>query len=70
MNKADKLVAMANQIAGYFRTQPGDQAGAVAEHLRKFWTPGMCSTLAAQAEAGGALEPLARQAVERLHVTS
>ncbi len=66
MSKPDKLAAMANQIAGYFRTQPGDQAGAIADHIQKFWTSSMCATLAEHVRAGGAIDPLAKQAVERL----
>ena len=66
MSKAEKLVAMGNQIASYFRTQPGDQAAAVADHLVKFWTPGMCATLVAHVRAGGQAEKLVQEAVERL----
>jgi formate dehydrogenase subunit delta len=37
-----KLVTMANQIAQFFEAYPQDQAIAgVAEHLQKFWEPGM-----------------------------
>jgi formate dehydrogenase subunit delta len=33
-----KLVRMANQIAGFFKTQPQtDIATAVATHINKFW---------------------------------
>lgn len=36
------LIRMANQIAAFFRTQPGGNASAkVAEHLQHFWEPGM-----------------------------
>ncbi|MBV0892081.1 formate dehydrogenase subunit delta [Paracoccus sp. Z118] len=38
----ENLIRMANQIAAFFRTQPGGDASAkVAEHLRNFWAPGM-----------------------------
>jgi formate dehydrogenase subunit delta len=67
MSKPEKLVAMGNQIAGFFATQPGDQAGAIASHLVKFWTPAMCATLVAHIENGGAAEPLVKEAVARLH---
>ena len=67
MSKAEKLAAMANQITGYFRTQPGDQAADIANHLARFWTRDMCATLATYVKAGGAIDPLAKQAVERLH---
>jgi len=34
----DKLTKMANQIATFFRSQPGaDQAERVAGHLKDFW---------------------------------
>ncbi len=66
MSKPEKLVAMSNQIAGFFATQPGDQAGAIASHLVKFWTPGMCATLVAHVQNGGAAAPLVKAAVERL----
>ena len=66
MNRTDKLVAMGNQIAGFFATQPGDRAGEVAAHLLKFWTPGMRAALVAHVEAGGAAQSLVKDAVLRL----
>jgi formate dehydrogenase subunit delta len=64
----DKLVHMANQIATFFRSQPGcDQADRVAQHLRDYWDPRMRAeivALAAQPESG--LSPLAREAIARL----
>ena len=66
MSKPERLVAMSNQIAGFFASQKGDQAEAVASHLVKFWTPAMCATLAAHVRAGGAVSPLVKQAVEKL----
>jgi hypothetical protein len=65
--KPEKLVAMGNQIAGFFATQPGDQAGAIASHLVKFWTLGMCAALVAHVQGGGEAAPLVKAAVERLH---
>jgi formate dehydrogenase subunit delta len=36
----DKLVRMANQIATFFSSQPGeDKAERVAAHLKDFWGP-------------------------------
>ncbi len=70
MTKPEKLAAMANQIASFFRTQPGDQAGAIATHLSRFWTRDMCATLLAHVQAGGAIDPLAKQAIEKLHTTA
>jgi len=64
----DKLVRMANQIAQFFKSQPHDAAVAgIVDHLRSFWTPKMRRQIADHAAAGGAgLEPLTREAVERL----
>lgn len=68
----DKLVHMANQIATFFVTQPGqDQADRVASHLRDFWDPRMRARIldiAAQAENG--LSPLAAEAVAKLRAGS
>jgi len=65
---SDKLVHMANQIGKFFASQGADKApAAIAEHLRKFWDPGMRAGILAHLEAGGAgLDPLVRQAVEKL----
>jgi formate dehydrogenase subunit delta len=50
----DKMVHMANQIAGFFKTQPGtDQAERVAGHLSDFWEPRMRSQLLAYVRDGG-----------------
>ena len=64
----DKLVRMANQIATFFRSQPGtDRADRVAQHLRDFWDPRMRAAIRAHLAAGGeGLDDLARAAVQRL----
>ncbi|RAH97291.1 formate dehydrogenase [Acuticoccus sediminis] len=64
----DKMVRMANQIATFFRTQPGDdQVERVAHHLRDFWDPRMREQLLDHVAHGGAgLDTLVRQAAERL----
>jgi formate dehydrogenase subunit delta len=66
----EKLVHMANQIATFFRTQPGaDQAERVAQHLRDYWDPRMraqIAEIAARPESG--LSPLAQEAVALLQV--
>ncbi|MEZ5910896.1 MAG: formate dehydrogenase subunit delta [Paracoccaceae bacterium] len=50
----DKMVYMANQIATFFKSQPGDdQADRVAAHLRDFWDPRMRNQLLAHIKAGG-----------------
>ena len=47
----DKLSRMANQIATFFRSQPGqDQAERVAGHLKDFWGPEMRAELKAHAK--------------------
>lgn len=61
-----KLVRMANDIAANFDCGPDrDKAVAgVADHLRRFWSPGMLDEIAAHMRAGGAgLSPLAAQAL-------
>ncbi|MGD9803347.1 MAG: formate dehydrogenase subunit delta [Hyphomicrobiaceae bacterium] len=46
MSSSDKLVYMANQIAGTFRTRPGEDAvAATAEHISNFWEPRMRAKL-------------------------
>ncbi len=66
MSKPEKLVAMSNQIAGFFGTQSGDQAEAIASHLAKFWTSNMRETLTDYVENGGTVAPLVKEAVKRL----
>jgi formate dehydrogenase subunit delta len=67
----DKMIHMANQIATFFATQPGeDQAAAVARHLKSFWDPRMLAQLDAHVTAGGAgLSPLALAAARSLQQT-
>ncbi|GLQ95494.1 formate dehydrogenase subunit delta [Dyella acidisoli] len=65
----ERLVAMANDIGRYFASEPDQVVGAagVADHLKRFWEPGMRKQIAAHLAAGGAgLEPLAKKGVERL----
>lgn len=51
----DKMVYMANQIAGFFKTQPGaDVAARVADHIRDFWEPRMRAQLQDHVASGGA----------------
>lgn len=50
----DKLIRMANQIATFFDSQPGENAAAeIADHLTKFWEPRMKDQIYAWADAGG-----------------
>jgi formate dehydrogenase subunit delta len=64
----DKLVYMANQIATFFKTQPGtDQVDRIGAHIKDFWEPRMIAALQAHIEAGGAgLDDKAREALTRL----
>jgi formate dehydrogenase subunit delta len=51
----EKMVHMANQIATFFKTQPGEDAvEKVAAHIRDFWEPRMREQLLAHVAAGGA----------------
>ena len=66
--RADKLAMMANQIGAFFKAQGEDKApAAIADHLKRFWDPGMRADIFAHLGEGGAgLDPLVRQAVELL----
>jgi formate dehydrogenase subunit delta len=61
----DKLIRMANQITGFFRSYPDAEAMAgIAEHIKAFWTPKMRRNLAQQIAAGApGLDPLVAQAL-------
>lgn len=66
---AHRLVAMANDIANYFDSEPDREAGIAgfANHLQKFWDPRMRRQLMDHLHAGGeGLGELARAGVERL----
>jgi formate dehydrogenase subunit delta len=61
----DKLAYMANQIGRFFAHQPHEKAVAsTADHLRKFWDPRMREAILR--EPSDKLDPLVREAVERL----
>ena len=64
----EKMVTMANQIATFFKTQPGDdQAERVAGHIRDFWEPRMRDKLQAHiAEGGEGLDDLVLAAARRI----
>ncbi len=61
----EKLARMANEVAGFFRAYPEEQACAgIRDHLVAFWTPKMRSGFLAFARAGGAgLDPLVATAL-------
>ncbi len=62
----DKLAYMANQIGKFFLSQKSeDGVASVADHLKKFWDPRMRRDLVAHIDQV-ALDPMVRQAVERL----
>ena len=68
MKTAQKLVYMANQIAANF-AHLGEPAavGATAEHIARFWDPGMRNKIIQQLnEPGSTLSAAAAEAVRRL----
>jgi formate dehydrogenase subunit delta len=64
----DKLAYMANQIGRFFATQKQETAvDAIQDHLTKFWDRRMREAIVSQLASGEIqLDPLVRQAVERL----
>ncbi len=63
------LIAMVNDISHYFTSEADHASGvaAVAHHLRKSWDPAMRRQITAYLDsAGEGLEPLAREAVQKL----
>lgn len=69
---ADKLVYMANQIGKFFASQ-GESRAVVgtAEHIKKFWDPGMRQAIFQHLLEGGAgLDPAVRSAIEMLRSQS
>ena len=49
----EKMVTMANQIATFFASQPGDGSEGVAIHINDFWEPRMRAQLLSYIEDGG-----------------
>jgi formate dehydrogenase subunit delta len=66
--RAEKLTLMANQIGAFFKAQgEADAPAAIADHLKKFWDPGIRADIVAHLATGGAgLDPLVRKGVELL----
>jgi formate dehydrogenase subunit delta len=64
----DKLAYMANQIGRFFQSQRMESAvDSIEDHLRKYWDPRMRQSIVAQLHEGSIhLDPLVREAVERL----
>ena len=67
--RPEKLAMMANQIGAFFKAQGEAEApAAIADHLKKFWDPGMRADIIAHLGNGGAgLDPLVAKAVALLH---
>lgn len=64
--EARKLEHMANQIAGFFRPYPVEEArDGVLRHLKRFWTPKMRAELLEHAD-NLQLDPLVRDALPKL----
>jgi len=65
----DNLIVMANRIGQFFAAQPDQEAAlaAIAEHVRKFWTPRMRAQILAAVgtEAGAGLSEIVRAALTR-----
>ncbi len=64
-----RLVAMANDIAAFFGSDPDPASAAdqVANHLKKFWEPRMREEIRRHVSAGGTgLSSIALQAVKKL----
>ncbi len=66
---AERLVAMANDIAAFFASEP-DRAtavAAVANHLTKYWEPRMRREIVAHCQAGSSgLSEIAAAAIAQL----
>ncbi|MDZ5697115.1 formate dehydrogenase subunit delta [Chelativorans sp. M5D2P16] len=65
----EKLVYMANQIAGFFQTMDDEEAVAgVADHINKFWEPRMRRQLFRIIERGcDGLKPLVLKAAKQIN---
>ena len=72
MSLDNKLVYMANQIGKFFASQGPEQAVAgTAEHIKKFWDPRMRAAIFAHlAQGGTGLDPVVRQALEKLQAAT
>lgn len=69
--KVERLVAMANDIAAFFASEPEREVAVagVATHLTRFWEPRMRREILAHYQRGGdGLSEIAKAAVARLSV--
>ncbi len=64
----NRLIPMANQIAGFFRTQPAEKAvQGTREHLLQFWNPVMLRDLQQMLDQGAnEVDPLVKQAMAEI----
>ena len=63
----EKMIIMANQIATFFNTQPGDAPESIASHLSDFWEPRMRRQLLDYIDSGGdGLSPSVQKAAKFL----
>ena len=62
----ERLVAMANDIGNFFRSEPDreEAIAGIAKHISSFWTKSMRRKMAAHGEDG--LDELPREALRRL----
>jgi formate dehydrogenase subunit delta len=72
MTPDEKLIYMANQIAGFFAAQGEEHAvKSVADHIQKFWDPHMRQTLVNLAAGDAAdMRDTVRKALPLLKETS
>ncbi len=68
ISAGERLVYMANQIAGFFASQPeSEQVEGIANHINQFWEPRMRTQLFEIVDAGGdGLSPLVLKAAEHI----
>ncbi|NBT30743.1 MAG: formate dehydrogenase [Rhodobacteraceae bacterium] len=68
----EKLTYMANQIATFFKSQPGtDQADKVAAHIKDFWEPRMRDQFYTLVDAGGkGMDQLVIEAATKLRTAA
>jgi formate dehydrogenase subunit delta len=70
---AERLIAMANDIANFFAAEPDGEAAiqGVSDHFKRFWEPRMRKQIVAHVQAHGSsgLNDLASAAVTRLAET-
>ena len=65
--RPEKLLSMATQIAGFFRSYPEEEAvSGIHKHVKAFWTPAMIATLRQHLlDDGAGADALVREAICR-----